>query len=663
MSRAPSSVHAIAADVLAAEPEHRRVEFALRLDRWWDDLITGLTTVYPVGTEGVAGRLVGSAAEAYRIRDVELARLDQERILRPDWFQAPSMLGYAAYTERFAGDLRGVADRIDYLRELGVSYLHLMPLLLPRDGDNDGGYAVADYRTVRPDLGSTDDLADLARALRSRGMSLVVDLVLNHVAAEHPWAVAARAGDPKYRAYFRIFDDRTVPDAFESTLPEVFPDFAPGNFTWDDDVNGWVWTTFNSWQWDVNWANPDVLCEYADIVLFLANLGVEVLRLDAVAMLWKRLGTDSQNQPEVHAITQALRAVARIAAPAVIFKAEAIVAPGELVKYLGQGHHHGKVSDLAYHNSLMVQVWSMLAAGNAELAAQALRSLPAIPASTSWMTYIRCHDDIGWAIDDGDAAAVGLNGHLHRAFLSDFYSGGFPGSTARGLVFQHNAATGDRRISGTAASLAGLADALEGVESAAGGNLAAAADGSVDRAIARLLLGHAIVLGWGGVPVVWMGDEIGLLNDPQWADEPGHAGDNRWAHRPMMDWDAAKRRSDPSSVEGRLFNGLARLISVRAGLVELHASVAAEIPELSDPAVLPVLRRHPNGSMLALYNVSADWRPWPAHRLDGFGLRGAHEAISGSPVELGQDGNLWLPPYAAWWLVAPDHLSTPASLS
>ena len=277
--------------------------------------------------------------------------------------QQPDRVGYACYTERFSpdGTLAGLAQRLDHLAELGVTYLHLMPLLMPREGDNDGGYAVADYRAVRPDLGTVDDLRELATTLRGRGISLVVDLVLNHVAREHAWAAAARAGDATYRGYFHVFADRELPDAYEQTLPEVFPDFAPGSFTFDAELDAWVWTTFNAFQWDLDWANPAVLGEFAQIVVDLANLGVEVLRLDAIAFLWKRMGTDCQNQPEVHAITQALRAVARMAAPALLFKAEAIVGPRDLVPYLGTGAHTGRVSDLAYHNSLMVQVWSMLA--------------------------------------------------------------------------------------------------------------------------------------------------------------------------------------------------------------------------------------------------------------------------------------------------------------
>ncbi len=636
---APDSVvlrGAGAADHLAGLSVDRRELFELRTRRWRGDLHSGLAAVYaPAQVERLEQRVLSLAAAAYAARDPELHRLDQERTLAPDWFQAPAMLGYAAYVDRFAGTVRGVRAQLPYLQDLGVTYLHLMPLLQTRSGDDDGGYAVSDYRTIRPDLGTMADLSELAGSLRGAGISLVVDLVLNHVAREHSWASAARAGDAHRRAYFHIVDDESVKDSFERTLPEVFPDFAPGNFTWDDGLSAWVWTTFNSFQWDLNWANPDVFAEFADIVLFLANAGVEVLRLDAIAFLWKRLGTACQNQPEVHAITQALRALLRIACPAVVLKAEAIVAPDDLVHYLGRGRHHGKVSDLAYHNTLMVQVWSMLAARDVRLATRALQELPVVPASTAWITYLRCHDDIGWAIDDGDAAAVGLSGFAHRAFLSDFYTGAYPGSFARGLVFQANPLTGDRRVSGTTAALAGLENAED--------------EDAVRTAVARILLAHAIVLGWGGIPVLGMGDELGLPGDEHWADEPGHEQDNRWVHRPRMDPELQLTRHDPSTVPGMLFSGLRRLVRARSALPHLHASVAAQVLDPSDPGVLAVLRRHPEGEVLELFNVTDSWRPWPAGRLGSF----VHDHISGMDIAVGDDRNLWLAPYAARWLTAP----------
>ena len=605
--------------------------FEGRLQQGTPDLLRTLGRVYgaDVAPE-VAQRLVEVARAAHGARSADLRALDDLRLREPDWLQRPSMVGYAAYADRFAGTLRGVGEQTAYLQGLGVGYLHLMPLLTPRPAPNDGGYAVMDYRSVRPDLGTVEDLRELAATLRAAGISLCLDLVLNHVAREHEWAVAARSGDAARRAFFHVHPDRTVPDAYEATLPEVFPDFAPGSFTWDDELEGWVWTTFNDYQWDVNWSNPDVLVEYADIILGLANLGVEVLRLDAIAFIWKRMGTDCQNQPEVHELTRALRTVARIAAPALAFKAEAIVGPADLPAYLGVGEHAGRVSDLAYHNGLMVQVWSMLASGEVALATHALQQLPPPPSTTAWITYVRCHDDIGWAIADEDARAVGIDPSAHRRFLSDWYSGAFPGSWARGLVFQHNEATGDRRISGTTASLAGLEAGDPG-------------------AAARILLAHAIVCSFGGIPVVWMGDELALLNDRGWADDPAHAGDNRWVHRPRMPWELVEERADPAGVG----SGLRHLVDVRSRLPHLHAAVPTEVWDPRDPRVLLVVRRHPDGPLLAAHNVSAEEAWVAADVLLWLGLdpAGLHDALTGQPPVV-VDGAARLGPYAAAWLHA-----------
>ena len=616
--------------------------FRARLVRWWPDLLEGLVDLYgPERAPALGERLVDLAEEAYAARSPRLHSRDLERMLAPHWLQDPSMVGYAAYTERFAGNLAGLVDQIPYLRELGVRYLHLMPLLRPRDGDNDGGYAVADYRSVRPDLGTMDDLAELATELHEAGISLTLDLVLNHVAREHDWAVRARAGDPAYREYFHVFPDRQLPDAYERTLPEVFPDFAPGNFTWDDELDGWVWTTFNEWQWDVNWANPEVLVEYAQIILELANRGVDVLRLDAIAFMWKRMGTDCQGEPEVHSITQVLKALTRIVCPGVAFKAEAIVAPTKLLPYLGTGVHTGKVSDLAYHNSLMVQIWSMLAARDVRLAAHALGNLPPKPLAATWLTYVRCHDDIGWAIMDEDAAAVGLGGHAHRSFLARWYAGEFPGSPGRGLVFQYNPATDDRRTSGAAASLIGLEAAEESGDTAA---IALTAD--------ALRLAHALIYGWGGVPVIWSGDELGQPNDPQWADEPGHEEDNRWAHRPRLDRARAAERHTPGTVAHRVFTDLVHLGEARAALPHLHAGVETHIGPVDDPGLLVTVRDHPIGRFVGLHNVTAQRRTWPGHRAHEYGVAESVDHLSGAALEWDAGGNIVLEPYAVRWVTS-----------
>jgi amylosucrase len=607
-----------------------------RYDRWAADLYDGLAAVYDAAE--VLPALIEVIAAIHLGRAETLRQRDRERTVRPDWFQSADAVGYVAYADLFAGDLQGIRTHIDYLRGLGISYLHLMPLLTPRPGANDGGYAVMDYRSVRPDLGTMADLSSLAGDLHAAGISLTLDLVLNHVAREHEWATQAKSGNARYRDYFLVYPDRTMPDDYEQTLPEVFPAFAPGNFTWDDELDGWVWTTFNTWQWDLNWANPDVFVEFADIVGFLANQGADCIRLDAIAFTWKRIGTNCQNQPEVHSLTQALRSAARIMAPALIFKAEAIVGPQDVVAYLGQGEHAGKVSDLAYHNSLMVQIWSALAARDGRLLTTALSRFAPIPVTSAWATYLRCHDDIGWAIDDADAAAVGWDGFGHRSFLADFYAGEFDGSFARGMHFQSNPETGDRRTSGTAASLAGIEWALTSGDAAV-----------LDTAIARLTCAYAMVFGFGGLPLLYMGDELGMLNDHTYLSVPAKASDNRWVHRPAMDWSRADGHAD-GDIADRVFSAITNLIRARRELPALHASVSTEASVTDDPAVLIFCRRHAAGSIVQVYNLSETTRVlWPG-ALAPLQPGPLMEHVSGTVIDIPRP--VALPPYAAWWLTS-----------
>jgi amylosucrase len=528
--------------------------------------------------------LLGAMEAAAAARPAGLRSLDASR--DADWLQREDAIGYVAYADRFAQTLTGVRERLGYLRELGVSYLHLMPLLHARPQPNDGGYAVVDYDAVEPALGTMDDLRGLAGDLHAAGIALCVDVVLNHTAREHVWARAAIDGDARMLARYRTFPDRAGPDAYERTLRHVFPDTAPGNFTWSPELGRWVWTTFHDYQWDLDYSNPDVFRAMAEAMLGLANAGVDVMRLDAVPFLWKRLGTACENLPEVHMVLAALREVMRRVAPAVAFKAEAIVSPKQLVAYLGE-------CDLAYNNALMVMGWSSLATSRAELMAGTLRELPPPPPHAAWVTYVRGHDDIGWAITPEDAGRVGEDDHLHRRFLADFYAGEFPMSFARGARFQVQEASGESRTSGTAASLAGLEAALERGD-----------DVAVELAIRRVLLLYAVAFAYGGVPLVYMGDEIGLLNDPHWADDPAHASDNRWMHRPPMDWEAAERRGDPGTIEGRLWSGLQRLIAQRHATPAVHARAATELPPSGNPHVLELRRSLGEHRLRLLVNFS-----------------------------------------------------------
>ncbi|CAA9563713.1 MAG: GH13_4 / GH13_16 / GH13 / GH13_36 / GH13_ 29 / GH13_31 / GH13_17 / GH13_40 / GH13_30 / GH13 _23 / GH13_35 / GH13_18 / GH13_20 / GH13_2 [uncultured Truepera sp.] len=614
--------------------------FELRLTRQFGNLYDGLEPLYGQRDdfEVFLGRLVTALAERYRDRPEALKTLDLTRELSPDWFQREGMIGYVAYAERFAGTLAGVGERLDYLKDLGVTYLHLMSVLRTREGENDGGYAVSDYLAVQPALGTMDDLEQLCTALRGSGVSLCLDLVLNHCADTHAWAEAAKEGDARYRDFFYTYTDRALPDRFEGTLPEVFPDFAPGNFTFVPEMGRWVWTTFNAYQWDLNYTNPEVFLEVANILLTLANRGVEVFRLDAVAFMWKRLGTDSQNQLEVHMLLQALRACSKIVAPAVVHKAEAIVSPAELVHYFGLGRHFGKVSNLAYHNSLMVQFWGALASRDTRLMTHVLRGFPPTPPGTAWATYMRCHDDIGWAVTDEDAAAVGLGGAAHRSFLSDYYAGLFPGSHAVGEVFQYNPATNDRRISGTFASLAGLEQAQRHGDSY-----------GTEMSVERILLGFALMLGFGGVPLLYMGDELGLLNDYSFADDPDTRDDNRWLHRPYMDWTVAAERFREGTLPARLFAGVKHLIEVRRATPQLHTGYQLEVLDVH-PQLLAYVRPHPLGRLLAVYNFSEQTQGLSVHALGAHAFREATDRLTGQQV-VPRDGLLELAPYARLWLV------------
>jgi amylosucrase len=622
-------------------PAYQRDLFSLRLQRHFQDLYDGVHSVYGHRDDfaDFLERLLFLMADQYIACPENLKRRQIESIIWPDWFQHESMIGYIAYADRFAEGLHGIESHIDYLSELGVTYLHLMPFLKPRTGENDGGYAVANYRQVDPRLGDIGALESLTSALRARGIKLVADLVINHVADDHDWTVRARRGEQRYVDYFITFPDRGLPDQYDRTLPEVFPATAPGNFTFVSEMGRWVWTTFHNYQWDLNWENPEVFLELADIILFLANKGVEVFRLDAIAFVWKRMGTDCQNQPEVHSITQALRAVARITAPAIIFKAEAIVGPHQLMNYLGTGRYYGKVSDLAYHNSLMVQFWSSLASRDARLMTRALSRFPTKPSNTAWATYIRCHDDIGWAISDEDAASLGWDGFAHRRFLSEFYAGSFPYSFARGGVFQENPLTGDRRISGSTASLAGLEVGLANHDEKA-----------ISIAIDRILLGHALVFGYDGIPLLYMGDELGYLNDYSFSDDPDHAEDNRWLHRPKMDWEKAGRRNDSDTIEHRIFRGVQKLIHVRKQTPQLHSRVPAIVIDSGHPHVFTHLRPHPSGNLMCLYNFSEFPQTLAPDLFNTYQIFSPYDLITERVVHA-WDRLVHLAPYDRLWLV------------
>ena len=456
-------------------------------------------------------------------RPAAMLALDDARVADPDWFVRPDMLGYSTYVDRFAGTVDGLAAHVDHLESLGVRYLHLLALLKARDGDSDGGFAVADYLDIEPQLGSMADVERLAERLRAGGISLCVDLALNHTADDHRWARAARAGDPHYRDFYMVVDAAEA-QAREAELPQVFPTTAPGNFTPVPEMGGHVWTTFYPFQWDLNWRNPHVFLAMLDNALRLANHGFEAFRLDSTAFLWKQAGTDCRNRPEAHYIVRALRAALDIVAPATLLKAEAIVPTAFVAPYFGQDDGDGFEPEchLVYNNSLMIAGWVGLAEQSAALPAAIVRASGGLPRGANWLSYARCHDDIGWGAVLGDLRAIDPAPEARLKAAARFLEGA-DDSWARGAPFQSDGAA-LHGSNGTLASLAGL----EAAQDAA----------AREAAFRRIALLNALPIATGGLATTYMGDEAGLLNDHGYADDPARAHEGRWLHRPRMDWAA-----------------------------------------------------------------------------------------------------------------------------
>lgn len=577
--------------------------------------------------------IIASAAQLWSERPADLRALDRMREMDARWFQSERMMGAMCYVDRFAGDLKGLSAAVPYLQELGITYLHLMPLFRAPAGNSDGGYAVSSYREVDPALGTMEELATLAGTLRAAGISLVLDYVFNHTSDEHEWAARALAGEREYQDYYYTFPNRDLPDAYQQHLRDIFPEQRPGSFTYRPEMGRWVWTTFHSFQWDLNYANPVVFRRMGEEMLFLANHGAEVLRLDAVAFAWKQMGTSCESLPQVHLLVQAFNALARIAAPSLLFKSEAIVHPDEVARYIDPAQCR-----ISYNPLLMALLWETLATREVRLLALSMQERFRIHPGCAWVNYVRSHDDIGWTFADGDAARLGIDGFGHRRFLNAFYTGRFPGSFASGLPFQENPQTGDARISGTCASLAGLERALhEGRED------------WVEQAIGRILLLYGVALSAGGIPLLYLGDELGVLNDYRYAADPAEREDSRWVHRPPMDWKAAERRHDPNSIEGRIFGGLSRLISLRKGTPAL-AGGAMEIVWTSNAHLFSYVRHHAGGRLLVLANVTEHEQAVGADELRLHGQSDAFtDLLSGDAVAARE--TLTLAPYRLLWLV------------
>jgi len=609
------------------EPEERAA-FERRLKQHFGTLFRLLHALYGSRYDFFfhVEQVLVTAAQMYTERPADLKALDAAREDAPAWFQSEKVVGGVCYVDRFAGDLRGLRQRLPYLEELGITYLHLMPLFRAPAGQNDGGYAVSSYREVDPALGTTDELRALASALREREISLVLDFVFNHTSDEHEWASRALAGDPTYQDYYLMFENEAAFAPYAAHLREIFPEQAPGNFTYRPEIDRWVWTTFHRYQWDLNYANPEVFTAMLGEMLFIANLGVEVLRLDAVAFIWKEPGTSCEGLPQAHTLIRAYNALARIAAPALLFKSEAIVHPAEVARYIDL-----EESPLSYNPTLMALLWESLATRRTDLLRLSMQRRFELPAGCTWVNYVRCHDDIGWTFADEDAADLGINGFDHRQFLNQFYTGAFPGSFARGLPFNYNPITRDMRISGTCASLAGLESALDSGDAE-----------HLEHAIRRIILIHAVILSAGGIPLIYLGDEIATPNDYAFRSDPARADDSRSVHRFQFDWQRARQRSDPQTVPGQVYGAIRHLIQVRKAH-PVFADAGTRFFDTGNPYVLGYTR---HAKLLVLANFSEFPRsvsvpPAFAHACD---------IVTGQAVDL--SSTLTLEPYRFMWLLS-----------
>lgn len=618
-------------------------EFEERLREYWPELFDLLFTLYGRRYDFFyhLEKVVDTMARAWAERPEDLRHIDRRRVHDPDWFQSQEVVGGALYVDLFSENLGKLVDSIDYFKELGLTYLHLMPLFAVRPGDNDGGYAVSDYRAVDPRLGTIDDLKLLADRLHEAGITLVLDFVFNHTSEDHHWAKAAQSGDAEYQDYYFIFADRDVPDQYQRTLREIFPTVRRGSFTWHDGMQAWVWTTFNSFQWDLNYGNPDVFRAMLEEMFFIAATGVDIVRLDAVAFIWKRMGTSCENLPEAHLLIQAFNRAMRIAAPGVVFKSEAIVHPDDVVKYISP-----EECQISYNPTLMALLWESLATREVRLLTRSLSHRHRLPEGTAWVNYLRCHDDIGWTFDDADADAIGINAFDHRGFLNRFYTGQFEGSFARGIPFQENAQTGDMRIAGTLASLAGLEHAIE-VNDAT----------EIELSVRRMLLLQGITLSIGGIPLLYLGEEWGMLNDYDFIKDPAKAGDTRWVHRPKMRWEFledleetldADDRDHVRSIRRRIFRSLQQMIAARKRL-RAFAGTEMELFPTGNPHLLGFIRTHDSSRVLVLANFSERAQVVEGNRIRTAGVgRFYDDALSG--IRYGTSQPFEVQPYQVLWL-------------
>ena len=594
---------------------------------------------HPKRDEGF-NRLLETIENSFALRRTHLRQRDLDKLKsEPEhWFLSNQLCGMSLYVDRFCGSLPALKTKLDYFEKLGVNFLHLMPVFESPEGASDGGYAVSNFRKADKRFGTLEDLQELEDEMRKRNMYLMLDIVLNHTSDQHEWAVMAKQGNKHYQDYFYFFDDRRIPDEYEKTMPEVFPEAAPGNFTYINECEKWVMSVFHNYQWDLNYTNPQVFTEMLENIFFYANLGVDVLRIDAPAFIWKEKGTACQNLPQAHILLQLIKLCVHVTAPGMALLGEAIVSPDEIMKYFGTGDKEAKECDYAYNATQMALQWDALATGDTKVMMAAQHILLRKPFDTTWITYTRCHDDIGLGYDDYMITDAGYNAYEHRRFLKDYYSGQYDGSPAKGALFAVNEKTGDARISGSLASLCGLETAIDKNDAAL-----------IAISIQKIMLMQAMSFFIGGTPMIFYGDETGHINDYSYLNDNSKSYDNRWMHRPLFDWNKNSNYEKPGTIENIVFTSTQKLIGIRKKLAVIADKKNLTWLTSHNTHVTGFLRAWGKDRVYCFFNFSdkVQYLTWYAFKENGMRPSGLYDHWSEKYFVVKNDNEYFvLPPYS-----------------
>ena len=605
----------------------KTAEYTKRFDERYDELKWLYCELYNNNMEAFDW-LCDSLYGYYQERNADLKKLDRSRVKNPDWYKQNDLLGMMMYTNAFAGTLKGVKEKLPYVKSCGVNYLHFMPLLESPKGRDDGGYAVADFRKVKPELGTMEDLEDLTAECHRQGISCCLDFVMNHTSEDHEWARAARNGDPVARSRYFFYDDWFVPNIYEETVPEVFPTTAPGNFTWINDCNQVVMTTFYPYQWDLNYAKPMVFNDMVGNMLYMANRGIDVIRLDAVPYIWKQIGTNCRNLPQVHTLVRMMRIISEIVCPGVLLLGEVVMEPSKVVPYFGTVDK--PECHMLYNVTTMASTWNTIATKNVGLLKRQMDQVCALPKDYVFLNYLRCHDDIGWGLDYDWLAQFGIDEVAHKKFLNDYFTGKGYNSDSRGELYNDDPRLGDARLCGTTASLSGLE----------AGQYEANAD-KIEQAIACDLMLHGYLLAQSGIPVLYSGDEIGQTNDYTYKNDPDKCADSRYLHRGNFPWDKVENK-DPVAM--KIFDALRHMEDIRASHDVFSCNANVYTIETGCASVLGIVREYAGHELRAFFNFSnMDQLIWtmPEDQADIY-----TDLISGKTLrELGAV----MPRYGCWW--------------